>query len=249
MGLRLGADMRIALVSDLHGNAVALRAVLADIRSGGVDRIVCLGDIATLGPEPAAVIDMVRGMGCPCILGNHDAFLLQPDLIATYTQTGIVVDSVNWCREQLSPEDLAFLSGFADQLDITIEGSTLQCHHGSPRSHMDDILPTATDSELDWMLEGFTADLMAVGHTHIQMILQHRGTMIVNPGSVGLPFKEYARKQAPTLLDGADYATIESTNGILSVSLKNIPLDQSALVQAAEASDIPLRPWLLEQYA
>ena len=75
--------MRIALISDLHANEVALGAVLADIKRVGVDRIICLGDVATLGPHPESVLQTLRDLGCPCIQGNHDAFLLEePELFA-----------------------------------------------------------------------------------------------------------------------------------------------------------------------
>ncbi len=75
--------MRIALISDIHANEVALGAVLDDIERTGVDRVVCLGDVATLGPRPESVLDRIRQMDCPCIMGNHDAFLLDPELIHT----------------------------------------------------------------------------------------------------------------------------------------------------------------------
>ena len=77
--------MRIALISDLHGNEVALKAVLDDIEEVGVDQTICLGDVATLGPRPNAVLSMLRERGYPCILGNHDAFMIDPGLIHTYT--------------------------------------------------------------------------------------------------------------------------------------------------------------------
>ena len=60
--------MRIAIISDIHGNMVALSAVLEDIKAKNVDKILCLGDVATLGPEPNAVIKMLKKLGCPCIM-------------------------------------------------------------------------------------------------------------------------------------------------------------------------------------
>ena len=74
--------MRVALISDLHANLVAIQAVLADIQRVGVDQIFCLGDVATLGPAPGAVLQLLRDLRCPCILGNHDAFLLDAALIS-----------------------------------------------------------------------------------------------------------------------------------------------------------------------
>src|SRR5438552_16833646 len=93
--------MRIALISDLHGNLVALRAALEHIARSRVDVIVCLGDVATLGPAPEQVMEQLARLGCPCILGNHDEFLLNPDLIHSYTEIPLIVASVDACRASL----------------------------------------------------------------------------------------------------------------------------------------------------
>lgn len=242
--------MRVALISDIHGNEVALRAVLASIREVGVDQIVCLGDVATLGPCPAFVFSTLRDLQCPCILGNHDAFLLDPELIHTYTEAPVVVEAVEWCRRRTSPEDLDFIRTFQPRLEIPLDGnSTLLLFHGSPRSHMEDLLATTAPEELDARLAGHCATVMAGGHTHIQMLRQHRGALLVNPGSVGLPFKEYVAGRTPTLMDHAEYATVEASSGGVSVTLRRVPLDKRALRESVSATDNPLRGMLLHQYA
>jgi putative phosphoesterase len=242
--------MRIALISDLHGNVVNLTAVLDDIRRVGVDQIVCLGDVATLGPRPDAVLDTLRELGCPCFQGNHDAFMLEPELIHTYTEAPVVVDAVDWCRSRLSTRDLDFLRSFQSTLEIELDGaSNLLLFHGSPRSHMEDLLATTPPDELDRLLDGRRATVMAGGHTHLQMLRQHRGALLVNPGSVGLPFKEYVCGSAPTLLDHAEYATVEARGGGVGVELRRVPVDRRALRDAVRASDNPLREMLLQQYS
>ena len=87
--------MRIALISDIHGNQLALEAVLRDAHAQGADRVACLGDVATLGPQPLAVLHTLQELGCPCILGNHDSFLLQPELVARYTQVPVIVEAIS----------------------------------------------------------------------------------------------------------------------------------------------------------
>ncbi|WP_438006620.1 metallophosphoesterase family protein [Sorangium sp. So ce321] len=242
--------MRIALISDIHGNEVALRAVMASIQAAGVDQVICLGDVATLGPQPVAILDMLRELGCPCILGNHDDFMLDPGLIRTYTEASIVVDAVDWCRDQLSQDDLAFLRTFQARLEVPLDGqSTLLLFHGSPRSHMEDLLASTPPEELDRRLEGRAATVMAGGHTHLQMLRQHRGILLVNPGSVGLPFKEYANGGPPTLLHHAEYATVEARGGAVNVSLHRVPVDKDAICAALKACDNPMRGSLLQQYA
>lgn len=243
--------MRIALISDIHGNAIALEAVLADIERIGVDQVVCLGDVATLGPAPQPSIDMVRKLACPCILGNHDEFLFDPGLIETYTDAQIIVESVNWCRTQIAAEDLDFLRTFRPSHKIRMDDdATLLLYHGSPQSNMHDILATTPPDELDDLLAGERATVMAGGHTHVQMLRQHMGMLIVNPGSVGQPFEAFVAGAAPTLLPAyAEYATIEAGNGSVSVDLRRVAVDLEALRQVVRASDVPIRDFLLEQYA
>lgn len=242
--------MRIALISDIHGNEVALKAVMADINRVGVDSIVCLGDVATLGPRPSPILEMLGELDCPCILGNHDAFMLDPNLIHTYTEVPVIVEAVDWCRGRLSQSEFDFIRGFRSTMEIALDvGSTLFLFHGSPRSHMEDLLATTPPDALEEMLAGHCATVMAGGHTHIQMTRQHRGILIVNPGSVGLPFKEYVSGQAPTLMHHAEYAIVESTGGSIDINLRRVPLDILALREAVAATDNPLGRILLQQYA
>jgi predicted phosphodiesterase len=243
--------MRVALISDLHGNALSLRAVLDDIARVGVDRIVCLGDCATLGPEPEAVLDTLGALGCPVILGNHDDFLLDPQLIRRYTEVPVVVDAVDWCRDRLGRSHLDFVRTFRPDLEIDLgEGASLYLFHGSPRSHMEDLLATTPPDELDRFLDGHSATVMAGGHTHVQMLRQHRGALLVNPGSVGMPFREANTPgRAPTVLPHAEYAIVRADAGAVTVSLHRVAVDREALRRAARATDHPLGEMLAAAYA
>jgi putative phosphoesterase len=242
--------MRVALISDLHGSEFALTAVLADIARTGVDQIVCLGDVATLGPRPREVLARLAELRCICILGNHDEFMLDERLIRSYSEVPIIVEAVDWCRAQLSPPDLAFIASFSRRFEIALNDSgTLLLFHGTPQSNMIDLLATTPAEIVDEMLAGRRATVMAGGHTHLQMLRQHRGTLIVNPGSVGLAFKEHAAGKVPVLLAHAEYAVIEATNGDVAVSLRRVPLDKAELRQAAGAVEHPLKAWLTEMYS
>lgn len=237
-------------MSDIHGNGVAFDAVLDDIAAAGVDEIVCLGDVATLGPQPAHALERLAESGARCVEGNHDAYLTQPGLIETYTKEPLVVASVAWCREQLDRDHLELVAGFAAELEIDLGDLSLLAVHGSPRSHTDDVLATTPPDELDRMFAGRTAShqVMASGHTHVQMLRQHGGTLVVNPGSVGMPFRSYTGGGPPELLRHAEYGIVEARGGAVEVSLRRVPFDTGALARAAAASDIPLRDYLLAQY-
>jgi len=241
--------MRVALISDIHANELGLSAVLADIERAGVDQIVCLGDVATLGPRPQAVIAILRDLGCPCLMGNHDEFLIEPELVEHYSQQAPVRHSVNWCREVLPAQDMDFIRGFGRSLQIELTPSaSLFLFHGSPKSHMDNVLATTPADELDDLLDGHVATVMAGGHTHVQMLRQHRGTLLVNPGSVGIPFEAFVGGRPPNILPHAEYATIEAGTGGISVNLRRIPLERAALRRQAAAVHMPMRDYLVNQY-
>jgi predicted phosphodiesterase len=241
--------MRVALISDLHGNAVALDAVLRDISRVGVDRTVCLGDTATLGPAPVEVLSTLRDLAIPCIEGNHDAFLLDPELVRSYTEAPLVVAAVDWCRSELPPWAIDFVRGFLPGLTLDMGGgASLKLFHGTPRSHMEDLLATTPPEQLEEMLSGQHATVMAGGHTHVQMLRQHRGTLIVNAGSVGAPFKEFVEHRPPTILAHAEYATVEASAGGVQVTLRRVEVERRALWTAASTSSNPLGPMLAQNY-
>ena len=247
--------MRVALISDIHGNEIALEAVLAEIDHERVDVTYCLGDIAPLGSKPRETIDMIRSRGLRCVMGNHDEFLLEPDLIRSYSTVPLVAEGVDWCRAELSTADLDFLRDFEREIDVPLgDGATLRLFHGSPRSHMEMILATTPADDLDTMLDGRRATVLAGGHTHVQMLRQHRGQLVVNVGSVGMPFEEHVgagpvKTAPPKVLDHAEYALIHAARGRVHVELRRVPLDRGKLYQAAVASTNPLRGMLAAQYS
>src|SRR5262245_52291946 len=218
--------MRVALISDIHANEMALLAVLDDIEKRSVDRIVCLGDVATLGPRPHAVLGILRELGCTCILGNHDEFLLDATCVAGYSRQSVIVESVEWCRRDLTRQEHDFLAGFEHTAEIALdEGSRLLLFHGSPNSNTTDILSTTSPERLDEVLAGERAAVMAGGHTHLQMLRQHHGSLLVNPGSVGMPFRDYREGHPPQLMAHAEYATVEARDGRIDVGLHRVALE------------------------
>lgn len=237
--------MRVALVSDLHANEIALEAVLADAKNEGYDRLVCLGDVATLGPRPDAVLARLRDAECACILGNHDEFMLDPALIRSYSESPLIVSSVDATRDALSAESLAFIRTFTRTLAV----DDLFLYHGTPRSNMEDLLVTTPAEKVDEMLEGKKALVFAGGHTHLQMLRQHRGMLLVNSGSVGMPFREYASGGPPVILSHAEYAIVDLDHGNVAVDLRRVPLDRHALAAQLDGWVNPLADPLREQYA
>ncbi|HEY2774501.1 MAG TPA: metallophosphoesterase family protein [Candidatus Binatia bacterium] len=242
--------MRVALISDLHGNQVSLSAVLEDIDRRGVDEVVCLGDVATLGARPNDVLETLAARGIRCILGNHDAFMIDEELIRTYTEVPIVVEAVDWCRDQLSQDEVSYLAKFQASLRIDLGPNTSALlFHGSPRSHMEDLLATTDASDLDEALGDASATVMAGGHTHLQLLRQHRGNLLVNPGSVGMPFREFPNGCTPKILPFAEYAVIEANGDAVEVHLRRVGVDKHLLYKQAAGCPNPICRSLELQYS
>ncbi len=214
------------------------------------DRTVFLGDLATLGPAPREVVALVRDLDIDCVMGNHDRFLLEPESIGSYTAAGPILEAVRWCRAALRDGDLDFLRSFSPRLSVPLgPGVTMTAVHGSPGSDTEDLLATTPEEDLDRALAGLPGPLLAAGHTHVQMLRQHRGALVVDPGSVGLPFREPARAGPPSVMAHAEYAVVEADRaGALRVELRRIPLDRAALRAAARAWPLALGAYLVAQY-
>jgi len=241
---------RIALISDLHGNAIALREVLRSIEVGGADEIVCLGDVATLGVAPAEVVATLQRLRCRCIMGNHDDYLLDPTLIDAHRDTPMLSDAIDWCRDQLSSEQIDFVRRFERGLDVPLgDHHRLMLFHGSPSSNTVDLLADTPPDTFDGQLGFERATVMAGGHTHLQMLRQHRGALVVNPGSVGAPFREFAHGGLPKILDHTEYATIEVRGADVGVTLHRVALNRRELAKAALASANPMGSFLAAGYA
>lgn len=238
--------MRIALISDIHGNLISLDAVLADIKRAGVDRIVFLGDLATLGPQPKQAVARLRDTECDCVMGNHDAYLLDPRLLRSYSDDKWLLDTIDWCIQQLGDNDLDFIRTFQTTLTLPLGADEtgpreMLCFHGSPKSNIDIILATTPGPELEKMLRGYDMQVMVGGHTHVQMMRQHEGRLVINAGSVGMPFKKTPFENTPRIMPWAEYTILTAVNGVLSVDLRRVPVDIDAIAQAALESKMPER--------
>lgn len=242
--------MRIAVISDIHGNLSALEAALADIEREQPDAMVCLGDVAASGPQPHQVVERLRQLRCPVVMGNADAWLLNPpneepkdDFMRR------IVDIDRWCIKQLIPEDIDYMQNFQPTIELPLgDTAKLLCYHGTPRSYNEVITVVTPDEQLDTIFTGHHALIMAGGHTHVQMFRRYKDSILLNPGSIGLPFEfrtTIAEAYNPVR---AEYAIVEYEDGKLSVDLRRVPYEREALVQAARSSGMPHSEWWIDEW-
>lgn len=233
---------RIALISDIHGNAVALDTVLADLDAREPDRVVCLGDVAATGPAPREVIARLRERNWGFVRGNTDDTLIRMAAGAEPPSDDPhrIIDQ--WCANQLDAAEIAFLTSFQPVVNLDVEGAAICCFHGSPRSNLDVLLPETDPEQIDHWLHGQQAIVYAGGHTHIQMIRRHKDAFLTNPGSVGLPFTVVA--------DGtiagpawAEYGVVTVDGPRIAVELRRIPIDRRRVLAAAQERNMPHQEW------
>ena len=176
-------------MADIHGNLAALEAVLADIEKIGADQLVCLGDVASGGPQPRETLRRVRELGCPVVMGNADWELLDESTREALKALDVIFfDVASWCADQLSDADRAFIRTFQKTVRLELDSLPILCFHGSPNSYNDEIVATTPDETLAEFFQEH-APLMFGGHTHTQLLRQYQDVTFVNPGSVGLPFE------------------------------------------------------------
>lgn len=232
--------IRIGLVADIHGNALALDAVLGELEAEGIDQIVCLGDVA-VGPQPIKAVERIRELGCRTIMGNWDAYFLDglPEAKGEVAQR--LVEMGAWWADRLSPEHREFLRTFEPTIELTLGRLPILLFHGSPRSYEDNIYATTPGEDLDRMLEGVEAPLLVGGHTHFQMVRRHGDMLVVNPGSVGLPFAQPAPLMR--ILPWAEYAVLTVQKPRFGVELRRTLFDVDALVRIILESGVPHSEW------
>src|SRR4051812_42405463 len=112
--------MRIAILSDVHGNCVGLDAALADLQQHPADQLVCLGDMIQGGPQPAEVVARLRSLDCPIVMGNADAWLLNEQATDAEPSTPQQLAVREWQLTRLSPDDCAFIECFQPTVDVDL---------------------------------------------------------------------------------------------------------------------------------
>lgn len=229
--------MRLGVVADIHGNDVALRAVLADAVRFRIDRWWALGDLVLFGPRPAEVLELLRELpGIEMLRGNTDRYVLtgeQPAPHATVADAAKSVDLVEryaamaahigWTRGVLEQAGLlGVLDGLPAQLRLRLpRGTVVLGVHASPKA--DDgpgIAPNTSEERLGQLLTGCDADIVIGGHTHYAADRVIDGIRALNPGSTGLPRSHGI----------ANWLLVEDDGDQLAVTHRGVPYDAGAVI-------------------
>lgn len=217
--------MRLALISDVHSNATALRTVLERIQEDAPDQVVCVGDVVGYGPSPAESLSLVSEHADVVVQGNHDRNAAAPERYGHHPTAG---PGLAHTAEQLSDEQLDRLSALPERTELA-DGSVLVVHsHPQPEKRDLHVYP----EEFPTLAELVDSRFLIVGHTHVQAATEADGTLVVNPGSVGQP-----RDGDPD----AAYAILDTDAA--EVELNRVPYDLDAVRERVEAAGLPDRTW------
>jgi putative phosphoesterase len=176
--------MKVAAISDIHGNLPALEAVLADVQREKPDLIVVCGDVAS-GPMPAETIDVLLTMeNTRFVRGNADRGLI--DEFDGKPQANMPGPYVGWCGRQLEREHRDFLASF----EPTVQIERILFCHAVPANDTDVFSVETPDDRVRELMQGVDADLVVCGHTHMQFDRRVDCLRIINPGSVGMTYGE-----------------------------------------------------------
>lgn len=239
--------MRIALISDIHANILALRAVLADVERIAVDQIFNLGDILYGPLWPRETFDLLQTIGAVTIQGNEDREIYEA-VPEELQQRPIMRATI----EDLRADGVAWLKALPETRRV---GEVFLCH-GTPQSDMIYLLENVEsgeprvrdDVEIQTLLGDCDAPVIVCGHTHTPRAVRlASGQLLVNPGSVGLPAYDDelpVRHRMQTYSPDASYAILEKANGSWTVALRRVPYDfVSATKRARELGSVGAMKW------
>jgi predicted phosphodiesterase len=243
--------MRLALLSDIHGNRIALDAVVEDARRASVDAFCVVGDLVAIGPEPVAVLDALAALDpVTMVRGNTDRYVVTGDgppptleqVHADPTLAGLyarIRESFAWTRGFVTA------AGWFDRLaalplDATIalaDGTRLLAVHASPGTDDGEgVHPGRSNAELAAMVDGCGVAVVCVGHTHEPVLRQVGGTTVVNLGAVSNPVGPDPR---------ASYVLLESHAAGTSLQHRRVPYDYAAFIEQVHRSRHPSVEFIL----
>lgn len=220
--------MRIALLSDIHGNAVALDACLADLAAiGGADRIIAAGDLCMDGPRPRKALERLRAAGAAVVRGNTDRMIALDDPEQYPPGEGA---AIRWQREALGPDWVAWLGAAPLAVQVGDGSDGLFVCHATPARDDEHVWPDASDEQLERVSAGIAQRTIAFGHLHVPYVRTWRDRTFVNVASAGLPKDGDPR---------AHYALLTQQHGGWSVRSRRVAFDVERVARQLRKSGIP----------
>ena len=224
--------MRIAILSDIHGNRQALESIINDIKNNNIDEIICLGDTIGMGPCPSECLDLIINNNIQMVLGNHELYYLSGTDIDD-EMSEMEIDHQNWSRKQITKEQREFLNKCELTIEKEINGKKILFEHfplytNSKKTYPFHDLSIVSDGRINKMIDSLDYDLIFIGHEHKNFIVDNR---LFDVGSSGCR------------LDNITRYTIFDTD-TFKVETKEIPFDREGFIKDITSVDYPCRKYL-----
>ncbi|HTW85183.1 MAG TPA: metallophosphoesterase family protein [Candidatus Sulfotelmatobacter sp.] len=220
--------MRVAILSDIHGNAHALRRCLADLAErGGADVVVAAGDLCVDGPKPRRVLELLEKAGAQALRGNTDRMVGAEDADTLDPEDA---RAVSWTREQIGEDWTRWLGALPATIALGDGEDGLLVCHANPKNDDEHVWPDAPDAQLERLFDDVPQRAIAFGHLHLSYVRVWRGRMLVNVASAGLP------KDGDPL---AHYALLTQRPGGWEIQSRRVRFDAEKVARQLEASGIP----------
>ena len=219
--------MRIAIISDIHGNYDALKVVYSNIGISNVDEIVCLGDLIGYGPQPEEVVRFIIEKNIPCVMGDHELAIIDDDTLNNFSD--VAKASIEITRNLISENTLEYIS----KLPVTHILGDILFVHGTPPNLINKYFDNLRDAEYRSVFRTMKQQFAFIGHTHEQLCFYYNGhecnfkilkrglnkispkmKYIINVGSVGLP-RDGSYSAKYVIFDNNDF----------TINLKCLPYD------------------------
>jgi putative phosphoesterase len=228
--------MRIAILSDIHGNLTAFEAVLADIQQTSPDLVLHGGDLADNGSSPTEIIDHIRTLGWQGVMGNTDEMLVQPESLEDFASQSSAPPTLWEAIRQIASATRSILGetrlAWLRSLPRVHKQDTFALVHATPQSCWRAPSPEATDAELETAYTQLDCPIVVFGHTHRPSIRNMPGPikLLINTGSVGLPYDGDPR---------ASYLLLEGTTPFI----RRVEYEIDKELRALAASKLPGALW------
>ena len=229
--------MKLAFISDIHGNAVALDAVLQDIKEKQVEKVFVLGDLCYRGAEPKRSLELVQSLNCDVIKGNADEWVVRG------VREGEVPDPAlemmnkerDWTVSKLDERNIEYLSELPTEFNLAFGKVAIHAFHATPNSLFEVVQPFDSDEIVSEKLMVNNKGIYIYGHIHKPFIRYINGKCIINCGSVGLPFDG---------LNKSSYTILEIEENCVQVSNVRVSYDVEKVIRQFKESDYPNRELL-----
>jgi putative phosphoesterase len=220
--------VKIAVISDIHGNIYALMRTFEDIDEQRVDLTICLGDLVGYGPHPNEVIALIKRRNITCLKGNYDASVVDGDF--TFIRNNTVNSFVlPWSCEEVRASNKYYLSTLPTFFDYDANGVKIKFTHGSPNAINEYLYENEENTEN--VMKNLGEDILVCGHTHIPTYKKFNDKIFINPGSVGKP-----KIGRPNIT----YAIINiDKNQNVDVKLRELEYDYKKIVKDTKMLNFP----------